>query len=161
MRAQIVEPAGARFAAQRRTDADHGPLEAVVESMVGAGDDANAVIEADLRFHHALLDAAHNELLSRMEVVIEIGLRIRDEIVHHAQHWPDSVPAHRAVLDAVRAGDDDRVHVPDRSCVVDDAPTLMRLPQATCPAHPYPEMIDKRTRRLAGHRQQLGWRHPR
>jgi DNA-binding FadR family transcriptional regulator len=101
----IVEPAGARLAAVRRTEEDLAALHEAVESMAAAGTDAGAMIEADLRFHRALLDAAHNELLSRMEVVIEAGLRIRDEIVHYARHWSDSVPAHRALLEAVRAGD--------------------------------------------------------
>lgn len=59
--------------------------------MAAADTNAEATIEADLSFHRALLDAAHNELLSRMEVVIEAGLRIRDEIVHHATHWSDSM----------------------------------------------------------------------
>ena len=101
----IVEPAGARLAALRRTEEDLTAMSDAVVAMVAAGTDPNAMVEADLRFHRALLDAAHNELLSRMEVVIEAGLRIRDEIVHNARHWSDSVPAHRALLEAVRAGD--------------------------------------------------------
>ena len=73
--------------------------------MADAATDAAAVVEADLAFHRALLDAAHNELLSRMEVVIEAGLRTRDVMVHSGEHWPDSVPVHRAILDAIEAGD--------------------------------------------------------
>jgi DNA-binding FadR family transcriptional regulator len=65
------------------------------------------MVEADLAFHRALLDAAHNELLSRMEVVIEAGLRVRDRIVHGAQHHSDSIPVHQELLDAVEAGDPD------------------------------------------------------
>src|SRR5579875_3369367 len=66
----IVEPAGARLAAQRRTDADLAALKAALTAMAQARTNADAVIEADLAFHGLLLDAAHNELLSRMEVVI-------------------------------------------------------------------------------------------
>ncbi|MDH6118915.1 FadR/GntR family transcriptional regulator [Kitasatospora sp. GAS204B] len=99
----IVEPAGARLAAERRDDADLAALSDALERMAAAGSDADAVVEADLAFHRALLAAAHNELLTRMEVVIEAGLRVRDHIVHGADHWADAVPAHRAVLDAVRA----------------------------------------------------------
>jgi DNA-binding FadR family transcriptional regulator len=43
------------------------------------------MVEADLAFHRALLAAAHNELLTSMEVVIEAGLRVRDQIVHSAE----------------------------------------------------------------------------
>jgi GntR family transcriptional regulator, galactonate operon transcriptional repressor len=52
-----------------------------------------------------MLDAAHNELLSRMEVVIEAGLRARDAVVHSGEHWPDSVPVHRAIIEAIEARD--------------------------------------------------------
>ena len=62
-------------------------------------------VEADLAFHRALLAATHNELLERMEMVIESGLAHRDRIVHSAPHSEDPVPAHRAVLDAVRDRD--------------------------------------------------------
>jgi DNA-binding FadR family transcriptional regulator len=101
----IVEPAGARLAAERRTQDDLHALRAAIDQMASAGNDALAVVAADLAFHQALLDAAHNELLSRMEVVIEAGLRARDAVVHSGEHWPDSVPVHRAILDAIEAQD--------------------------------------------------------
>jgi len=101
----IVEPAGARLAATRRTPADLDALRAALRAMAEAGSDAVAVVEADLTFHRALLDAAHNELLSRMEIIIEAGLRARDLLVHHQPHWPDSVPVHDAIVAALKAGD--------------------------------------------------------
>lgn len=101
----IVEPAGARLAASRRDAHDLASLRAALDQMAAAGSDAAAVVEADLAFHRAMLDAAHNELLSRMEVVIEAGLRARDAIVHGGEHWPDSVPVHGAIVDAIEAGD--------------------------------------------------------
>lgn len=101
----IVEPAGARLAATRRTDADIEELRAALRRMAEAGTDATEVVEADLAFHRAVLDSAHNELLSRMEVVIEAGLRARDAIVHSGETWPDSVPVHRAIVDTIEAGD--------------------------------------------------------
>jgi DNA-binding FadR family transcriptional regulator len=101
----IVEPAGALLAASRRTDDDLAAMQSALTAMGTAGSDARAVVEADLAFHRALLDSAHNELLSRMEVVIEAGLRARDQLVHQGEHWPDSMPAHRAVLDAIQARD--------------------------------------------------------
>lgn len=103
----IIEPAAARLAARRRGDEDLDALEDAVSAMQAAGESAEATIAADLRFHRALLAAAHNELLSALEVVIEAGLHERDRLVHGGRHWPDSVPAHRAVLDAVRDGGPD------------------------------------------------------
>ncbi|WP_405825857.1 FadR family transcriptional regulator [Streptomyces sp. NBC_01390] len=103
----IVEPAGARLAATRRTAADLDAMRQALVAMAAAGTDAAAMVEADLAFHRALLDSAHNELLSRMEVVIEAGLRVRDRIVHGAQHFSDSIPVHQELVDAVEAGDPD------------------------------------------------------
>lgn len=99
----IVEPAGARLAAQRRTDADLEALDHALAAMAEAGGDAEAAVAADLRFHRVLLGAAHNELLERMEVVIETGLFVRDQFAY-AGDAEDRLPAHRAVLDAVRRG---------------------------------------------------------
>jgi DNA-binding FadR family transcriptional regulator len=102
----IVEPAAVRLAAERRTDADLEALAKALEAMGREGDAAHA-IEADLAFHRALLTATHNELLERMEMVIESGLAHRDQIVHSAPHSEDPVPSHQAVLDAVRGRDPD------------------------------------------------------
>lgn len=106
---EVVEPAGARFAALRRTDDDLAALQAAVDDMVAAtGGDPVEEVRADLGFHRALLTATHNELLMRMEVVIETGLAARDQLVHGANPDDDPVPAHRAVLDAIREQEPDR-----------------------------------------------------
>ncbi|MFD4586859.1 FadR/GntR family transcriptional regulator [Streptomyces sp. NPDC058434] len=102
----IIEPAAVRLAAARRTDADLEALEAALEAM-GQEGGANHAVESDLAFHRALLAATHNELLERMEMVIESGLAQRDRLVHSAPHSEDPVPSHRAVLDAVRDRDPD------------------------------------------------------
>lgn len=99
----IVEPAGARLAAQRRTDSDLTALEEALEAMVAA--DADNIAAADVRFHRAVLEAAHNELLSQMEVVLAAGLQARDEFVHHSHGPSDSIPTHRDLVEAIRAGD--------------------------------------------------------
>ncbi|MGC5394659.1 FadR/GntR family transcriptional regulator [Streptomyces sp. DT20] len=101
----IVEPAAARLAARRRDEADLVALTEALALMAEAGGDTQASVEADLSFHRALLGAAHNELLTCMEVVIEAGLQVRDHLVHSGEGCADPVPAHRAVLDAVRDRD--------------------------------------------------------
>jgi GntR family transcriptional regulator, galactonate operon transcriptional repressor len=98
----IVEPAAARLAAQRRTDDDLAALGSALAAMSDDAGPAHAVT-ADLAFHRALLAATHNELLERMEIVIESGLAERDQLVHSSEHPDDPVPSHRAVLDAVSA----------------------------------------------------------
>lgn len=101
----IIEPAAASLAALRRTDEDLRDLREALQAMIGAGTDGPGVIDADITFHRALLHAAHNELLTRMEFILESGLRARDTLVHNRSSWPDSVPVHSAILTAVEAGD--------------------------------------------------------
>jgi DNA-binding FadR family transcriptional regulator len=98
-----VEPAAARLAAARRTDADLEALDTALAAM-GAADDPAAAAAADLAWHRALLAATHNELFQRMDIFIEPGLAERDRLVHAAPA-DDPVPSHRAVADAVRARD--------------------------------------------------------
>jgi DNA-binding FadR family transcriptional regulator len=100
----IVEPAGARLAAERRTDDDLRALSDALGAMEKASDDGLSMVDADLSFHRALLAATHNELLTRMEMVIEAGLAERDRLVHSGRA-EDPLPSHRAVFDAVEAGD--------------------------------------------------------
>ena len=101
----IIEPAAVRLAAERRTDADLTALDDAIAAMGEQDAGAAHAVEADLAFHRALLAATHNELLERMEMVIESGLAHRDRIVHSSPHSEDPIPAHRAVLDAVRGQD--------------------------------------------------------
>jgi GntR family transcriptional regulator, galactonate operon transcriptional repressor len=101
----IVEPAGAGLAAARRTDEDLEVLRGALELMEDATADPAVIVAADLAFHRALLLATHNDLLQRMELIIETALRTRDELVHHSADVENSAPAHRAVLDAIVDGD--------------------------------------------------------
>ena len=98
----IVEPGAASLAAARATEDDLAALDAALADMAAAGSDPAAAVEADLAFHRALLAATHNELIQRMEVLIETGLAERDRMVHGAAGPGDPVPAHRAVVDAIR-----------------------------------------------------------
>ncbi|WP_194892805.1 FadR/GntR family transcriptional regulator [Catenulispora pinisilvae] len=101
----IIEPAAVRLAASRRTEEDLTRLDEALEAMAGAHDSAGE-IESDLAFHRALLSATHNELLDRMQGVLESALAARDQLVHGAEGTTDDpVPSHRAVLDAVRRQD--------------------------------------------------------
>ncbi|WP_432741668.1 FCD domain-containing protein [Streptomyces sp. JH002] len=100
----IVEPAAAHRAALHRTDADLAALESALEAMGKARQDS-AAAEADTAFHRALLAATGNELLRRMDMLLEPGLRERDRMVHAHADADDPVPSHRAVLDAVRERD--------------------------------------------------------
>jgi GntR family transcriptional regulator, galactonate operon transcriptional repressor len=101
----IVEPAGARLAAGRRTVEDVIALERALAAMGRPGAAPQEVIAADIGFHCRLLRAAHNELLERMEAVIEATLRGSHHALYDAADWHREVQQHRLVADAVRAND--------------------------------------------------------
>jgi len=101
----IVEPGAASLAAARATDDDLTALDHALDAMAAAGDDAGAAVAADLSFHRALLAATHNELVLRMEVLIETGLAERDRMVHGNAGTTDPVPSHRAVVEAIQQRD--------------------------------------------------------
>lgn len=112
----IVEPAVARLAATRRDEADLEALGTALKQMSAASASSNTVsadtassgnsdaVRADLAFHRALLAATHNELIDRLDVLLETGLAERDRLVHASPHAADPVPSHQAVYDAIAAG---------------------------------------------------------
>ncbi len=103
-----IEPAAARLAARRRTEDDLVALGSAFDAFAAAGQDIDRLVAADLEFHLLLLAATHNELYTRLDVVITHALEARNRIQHHPEaRWMDPVPDHEAVLAAVRAGDPD------------------------------------------------------
>ncbi|WP_434316128.1 FadR/GntR family transcriptional regulator [Leifsonia sp. P73] len=102
----VIEPAAARLAAEFRDDADIEALRTAFAAFESAGRNASRLAEADRDFHLTLLHATHNELMVRLDVVVIHALDARNRIQHHpGADWLDPVPDHKAVLDAVAAGD--------------------------------------------------------
>jgi DNA-binding FadR family transcriptional regulator len=107
----IVEPAAAHRAALHRSEADLDALESALAAMADARADSFSAAEADTSFHRALLAATGNEMLARMDLLLEPVLRERDRVVHSHAGTHDPVPSHRAVLDAVRDQDPARAEL--------------------------------------------------
>ncbi|MFD9292315.1 FadR/GntR family transcriptional regulator [Streptomyces sp. NPDC060030] len=123
----VIEPAVARHAAARRGERDLLALEEALAAMGRTRGDAEGAAAADAAFHRALFRATGNDLLARFDLLLEPGLRERDRLVHTHRQDDDPVPSHRAVLDAVRAGDPEGAHAAmtallDKACA--DAETV-------------------------------------
>ncbi|WP_375385743.1 FadR/GntR family transcriptional regulator [uncultured Microbacterium sp.] len=102
----MVEPAAAELAAQRRTKDDVTALFAAVDGMAIEGASADAIAEADLRFHLGLIAATHNELVDQLSVIIGIGLSARDQYVHsHRVSINRGLDMHRQIAIAVEHRD--------------------------------------------------------
>jgi GntR family galactonate operon transcriptional repressor len=100
---RMIEPAAAELAAGRATPEDVAAIAQAYAEMVTVDVDAagDAAIEADLRFHRAVLAAAHNELLAQMGGLIGVGLLASFRI--SSASYDVGLPLHRQVLDAIRA----------------------------------------------------------
>ena len=103
---RVVEPAAVRLAAERASDADIAELEAAYAGMKLAIEKGGDYVTSDLRFHHGLLRAARNRMLTQMSKALNALLRTSFEISTARSNGPAlSLPMHRAVLDAVKAHD--------------------------------------------------------
>lgn len=105
----IMEPAAIRLAAQRATDEDIAQVEEAYAGMVRAVEDSGDYVRFDLRFHQGLIRASHNRMLEKMDQALGALLRTSFEISTVKKNGArNSLPLHRAVLDAVIARDPDR-----------------------------------------------------
>ncbi len=104
----IVEPAATRLAADRATDEDLAAIEVAYAGMVDAVENDGDYVKFDLRFHQGMIRASHNRMLEKMDQALGALLRTSFEISTVKKDGPrDSLPMHRAVLDAVIAHDAD------------------------------------------------------
>ncbi|MFS4095053.1 FadR/GntR family transcriptional regulator [Streptomyces sp. AF1A] len=105
---RIIEPEAARLAADRAGPDDIRALYDALAAMEAAAAEPgrSGYIEADIAFHQALLDAGGNRLLGSLGRAIGIAL---EHSFHVSTQTPGAVeaslPGHRAIVEAVAAGD--------------------------------------------------------
>ena len=106
---RVVEPAAVRMAAQRATGEDIAAIEEAFVGMKKAVEQGGDYVLHDLRFHQGLLKACHNRMLVQMSKALSALLRTSFEVSTSRKDGPrNSLPLHRAVLDAVVARDAER-----------------------------------------------------
>ena len=106
---RVVEPAAVRMAAQRATPEDIAAIEAAFAGMTRAVEEGGDYVLYDLRFHQGLLRACHNRMLVQMSKALSALLRTSFEVSTTRPDGPrNSLPLHRAVLDAVVAREPER-----------------------------------------------------
>jgi DNA-binding FadR family transcriptional regulator len=101
---RLVEPAAVRLAAERATAQDIAEIESAYVGMKRAIDEGGDYVTHDLRFHQGLLRAGHNRMVAQMSKALGALLRTSFEMSTTRPDGPaNSLPLHRAVLDAVIA----------------------------------------------------------
>ena len=111
---QMLEGQAACLAADRATDVDIERLDSAYATLesVYASDDLTACIDADVAFHQAVAEAAHNVLIGHLSASLMrvIHGHIANNLEHlHArpQRWDQLHSQHRAIWQAIRT------HKPD------------------------------------------------
>ncbi|MDP1565917.1 MAG: FadR/GntR family transcriptional regulator [Polaromonas sp.] len=109
---RVVEPAAMRLAAERATVQDIAEVEAAYAGMKHAVEHGGDYVTHDLRFHQGLLRASRNRMLVQMSKALGALLRTSFEISTRRKDGPvQSLPLHRAVLDAVIAHQPDEAEI--------------------------------------------------
>jgi GntR family transcriptional regulator, galactonate operon transcriptional repressor len=103
---RMIEPAAARLAAARASDAQIAALYEAYEEMAAAGDDLDTFMAPDLRFHSLLLEACGNELLEHMSEIFTAVLRtVFAYSSSSSRSYPRAARRHRAIAKAIEARD--------------------------------------------------------
>jgi GntR family transcriptional regulator, galactonate operon transcriptional repressor len=97
---RMIEPQAAALAAERAVDTDIEAIANAYREMQAAEHDSEAAIDADIRFHRAILAAGHNDLLLQMGALISAGLLVSFRI--SSESFDAVLPQHGRVLDAIR-----------------------------------------------------------
>ncbi len=129
-----IEPAAAALAARAADEAAVDAIEAGYERMEAAERDEDDALQADIAFHIAILEASGNPFYRQFHDVVATALRTSIRFsnrfaglaasfnAHRA-----SLPAHRAVLDAIRAHDAHSAHDAMRIIVADVMVVIERV----------------------------------
>jgi len=104
---RFIEPAAAELAASRADARDVAALAQALEDMgrtaQGTGGDFEPFVQADMRFHLAILHACRNELLEQMSRIVYsallVSFRATSRLPGRARA---SLPKHRAIFEAIR-----------------------------------------------------------
>lgn len=106
---QMLESQAAMLAAERATDADLNRLDASYRALeaIYAHDDISACIDADVAFHQAIAEAAHNVLIGHLTASLMrvIHGHVTSNLAHlHArpQRWGQLQAQHSAIWQAIR-----------------------------------------------------------
>jgi DNA-binding FadR family transcriptional regulator len=129
----VIEPQAAAFAAERASATDVKALESAYRDMEAAfattGDDVEAFVEADMRFHLTILRACGNELLEQMTRVVYSALIVSFSTTSRLPGSARrSLPKHHAILQAIAAGHPARARAAMQSLVAETAREIGELP---------------------------------
>lgn len=103
---RLVEPAAARMAAERATKANLVEMQEAYQLMEKSTGNLPTSVEADLRFHLAILESTHNAFMRPFGALIQAALRGSFRLTSSDVHlYRITLPLHKNVLDCIVSGD--------------------------------------------------------
>lgn len=109
---ESMEPACAALAARHRTEADLVELDRRAARLMAKVGDISEYLLENLRWHLAVVDATHNELLIAIMSALSDAIHSSTDIANFNSDEvrAAAVRAHAGVLDAIRQGDEDAAY---------------------------------------------------
>jgi len=101
-----VEPMAAQLAARYATPAGKAMIAVGLARMEGADRGDDDALNADIAFHVAILRASGNPFFAQFEELVGTALRTSIRFTNRFKGRSSSLPAYRAVFEAIEAGDD-------------------------------------------------------
>ena len=107
---EALEPAAARLAALRRTDADLEALENAASAMAESTEDIPRFLERNVDWHLAVGAASHNEIIEAMVNSLSRVILHSTEIpaFNSPETMAQTLKAHDRILRAIRSGQPDK-----------------------------------------------------
>lgn len=103
---QSIEPDAARYAAERRTEADLEDIFSALDRMAKNLDNGAEYVIADAQFHIAILRAAHNPYLDSLENAIFAGLILSIRVTNpDTERNKLSLPYHQNIAEVIKRQD--------------------------------------------------------
>ncbi|WP_462183043.1 D-galactonate utilization transcriptional regulator DgoR [Klebsiella variicola] len=126
----LVEPAIARWAAERATSSDLAQIESALNDMVSNNQDRAAFNEADIRYHEAVLESVHNPVLAQLGVAISSLQKAVFERTWMGDeaNMPKTLQEHKTLFDAIRHQDS---HAAEQAAFTMIASSTRRLKDIT------------------------------
>jgi DNA-binding FadR family transcriptional regulator len=126
----LIEPPAVRLAAERATAQQIAQLEEAQREMEQAGENAEAFIEPDIRFHTLIFESSQNELLAQMATILGSVLRTIFTYSGQPGRFRHAARRHGAVVDAILAHDPDAAEAALRE-LISEAKTNVARARAT------------------------------
>jgi DNA-binding FadR family transcriptional regulator len=100
-----IEPGAAALAARTATARGLALIDAGYQRMVAAEAGRDDSLDADIAFHVAILEASGNPFYAQFRDVVVTALRTSIRFTNRSRGRTGSLPAHKAVKDAIEARD--------------------------------------------------------